>query len=223
MKRYDWSKERLEEAINHSFTYCDVLRYLNIPLQGNNASTLKRKIKEYNLDISHFTLKGKRTKKDYIKAEHYLCENSNIQTNKLKNKLLFEGIKEYKCECCGLENWLGKPIVLQLHHIDGNKNNNKLENLQLLCPNCHSQTDNYCGNANREKHICPDCGAEMSSTAIHCRKCSLKYQNRTRKLNITDDELLEEKKVLKTNMAIARKYSVSDSYISRRFRLLKTR
>ena len=221
MNRYDWNKEKLEEAIANSFNYCDVLRYLNIPLQGNNSCTLKHKIKEFNLDISHFTLKGNTRSREYIKAEYYLVENSTIQTDKLKKKLLHEGIKEAKCECCGLTEWLNKPIILQLHHVDGNKNNNKLENLQLLCPNCHSQTDNYCGNANKEKHLCPDCGTEISGRALHCKKCSLKYQHITRKLTITDEQLLAEKELLKTNIAIAKKYNVSDSYIARRIKQIK--
>ena len=68
------------------------------------------------------------------------------QICKIKGKLIREGLKENKCEICGLINeWNGKPLVLQLHHINGNHTDNRLENLQILCPNCHSQTDTYCG------------------------------------------------------------------------------
>ena len=67
----------------------------------------------------------------------------NYPTSKLNKRLIKEGYKEARCECCGLSEWLGKPIVLELHHIDGNRKNNKLENLKLLCPNCHSITDNF--------------------------------------------------------------------------------
>ena len=56
-----------------------------------------------------------------------------------------KAVRRGKCECCGLTEWLGEPINLEIHHIDGNHNNNELENIQLLCPNCHSYTDNYCG------------------------------------------------------------------------------
>lgn len=68
---------------------------------------------------------------------------SNYQSYKLKNKLIKAGLKENKCECCGITEWNNKPINFELHHIDGNRSNNSLSNLQILCPNCHSQTDNF--------------------------------------------------------------------------------
>lgn len=75
----------------------------------------------------------------------YLENSKDIQSNKVRLKLLKEGYKEHKCECCGQKEWLGQPIPLELHHIDGNRNNNSLENFQLLCPNCHAFTDSYRG------------------------------------------------------------------------------
>lgn len=70
-------------------------------------------------------------------------KHPEYQSFKLKNRLIKEGIKENKCECCGISEWNGKPLNLELHHIDGNSCNHLLDNLQLLCPNCHSQTDNF--------------------------------------------------------------------------------
>ena len=75
----------------------------------------------------------------------YLENSQDIQSNKVRIRLLEEGYKEHKCERCGLTTWLGQPIPLELHHIDGNKDNNTLENFQLLCPNCHAFTDSYRG------------------------------------------------------------------------------
>ena len=67
------------------------------------------------------------------------------QTFKLKNRLISEGIKENKCDKCNIKEWQGNPLNMQLEHKDGNPHNHKLENLEFLCPNCHSQTETYCG------------------------------------------------------------------------------
>lgn len=110
-----------------------------------------RKILEDNkVDISHFKeyepykpdgVKGK------LSIEEYLVKGSTISIPKLRERLLKEGLKEHKCENpeCGLSEWHNLPIPLQLHHINGDRTDNRLENLQLLCPNCHALTDNYCG------------------------------------------------------------------------------
>ncbi len=82
---------------------------------------------------------------DYMSLEEYLRNSQDIQSNKVRIKLLREGYKEYKCENCGLTEWLGQPIPLELHHKDGNRNHNEIENYQLLCPNCHAFTDSYRG------------------------------------------------------------------------------
>ena len=76
--------------------------------------------------------------------EEYI-KSSKVQSNKLRRKLLREGLKEYKCECCNNTYWNGVPIPLEVHHKDGNKTNNELDNLQILCPNCHALTPTYRG------------------------------------------------------------------------------
>lgn len=91
---------------------------------------------------------GKGTTKarnDYMPLEQYLLKSADIQTNKVRVKLLREGYKEHRCEHCGLTTWLGNPIPLEVHHKDGNRHNNVLENYELLCPNCHAFTESYRG------------------------------------------------------------------------------
>lgn len=142
------SKEYLESLVKASTTFSQVLKVLGYHERGGRPwNNLKKRLEELNIDISHF--KGKahgtsQTKK--YELLDILCENSTYSNNRsLKNRLLKEGLKENKCEICGITEWLGNPISLQLHHINGVNNDNRLQNLQLLCPNCHSQTDNFAG------------------------------------------------------------------------------
>lgn len=75
------------------------------------------------------------------------------QTNKLRIRLINEGIKEEKCEQCGITNWNGKKLSFELEHKDGNSSNHKLENLEILCPNCHSQTPTYRGKNTKQRKL----------------------------------------------------------------------
>lgn len=89
--------------------------------------------------------KGYEKNREKMTLKEYLEQSKDIQSNKVRIKLLDEGLKEHKCECCGLTTWLNQPIPLELHHKDRNRYNNVLENFELLCPNCHAFTDSYRG------------------------------------------------------------------------------
>ena len=80
---------------------------------------------------------------DKIWCEELFKGTFTANAYRIKQHLIAAGLKEDKCDCCGISEWNGKPITIQCHHKDGNTKNNKLENLEFLCPNCHSQTDNY--------------------------------------------------------------------------------
>jgi 5-methylcytosine-specific restriction endonuclease McrA len=105
----------------------------------------------FNVDFSHFTNQGwnifghEKFGNSGESIDEYFSENSCHSTSNTRQRLLNNKLKEYKCEKCGLTKWNNSEITLQLHHINGNCYDNRLENLQLLCPNCHSQTENYCG------------------------------------------------------------------------------
>jgi 5-methylcytosine-specific restriction endonuclease McrA len=76
--------------------------------------------------------------------EELLIRGSVITSGKLRPRLINAGLKTARCEMCGLTDWRGKPIPLQLDHISGDHTDNRLENLRILCGNCHSQTDTWC-------------------------------------------------------------------------------
>jgi biotin operon repressor len=79
----------------------------------------------------------------------YLVTGRRVNRTHLKGRLLAAGLKENRCECCGIQDWLGKPLSMALHHVNGEGADNRLENLMMLCPNCHSQTENFSGRGRR--------------------------------------------------------------------------
>ena len=147
--RYSYSESDLREAVETSTSIRQVLQKLNVVPAGGNYATTKRRIEKLNIDTSHFTgqghLKGKVN--TYMKRpiEDYLSNTQTITSYRLKQRLIQEGFKQHKCEMCGITEWNGQPTPIELDHIDGNHYNNDIENLRVLCPNCHAQTDTYRG------------------------------------------------------------------------------
>lgn len=186
------SNEVFKMFVEESHTYADVCRKIGWKPQGGNYKYVKKYIKELNLDTSHFTMKGKinsGVKHNEKSVEEYLTTDSYIKTDRLKWKLFSNGLKQYKCEKCGNTQWNGDQISLQLHHINGDNTDNRLENLQVLCPNCHSQTDNFCGGNNRHDdegkvYHCRCCGVEMDRTKTGlCDECYKKMVNGELEIN----------------------------------------
>ena len=152
MSKRKWSNDDLKKAVETSFSYREVIQKLNLIPAGGNYRTIQEKVKELNLDISHFTGKawnqGERYRpiREKQPLDEILVKDSTFKTTfHLKERLFEEGLKEKVCECCGRSEWLGQPIPLELHHINGAKSDLRIENLQILCPNCHAMTDNYRG------------------------------------------------------------------------------
>ena len=139
------NKQELEQIVKKSFSYADVCRALEISPRGGNYARVKELIKD--LDISHFNKgpwnKGRKTKSvpyQMVPIQQILIENSpHTGSSKLRIRLIKEGLKESKCEICGCTE------SLELHHINGNHQDNRLENLQILCANCHRKTNNFRG------------------------------------------------------------------------------
>lgn len=133
------------ELISNSSCISDVLRTLGYSTNGNSWGNkiVKERMEKLSLTFKKQNQNYYGKDQTRLSMSEILTKDSGYSRSRLKERLVEEGLKEYKCECCGLTEWMGKPISLQLHHINGINNDNRLENLQLLCPNCHSQTENF--------------------------------------------------------------------------------
>lgn len=142
------TKEQIEILVRDSFTYAELQKKLGYNAKGGNVyKKLKSIITKYEIDVSHFKGKSHGTSNNAkLRLEEILIENSTYgNLRSLKSRLLKENKMVYSCVECGIDDWNGKKLTLQLDHINGINNDNRLENLRLLCPNCHSQTKTFGG------------------------------------------------------------------------------
>lgn len=137
----------IEEAIRLTDTMAKAAAMINMPFM-----TFKRKATKLGLYTPNQGAKGRKkpwdTKNNSTKiplAEILEGLHPQYQSNKLRVRLIQEGVKLHKCECCGNNEWMGQPISLEVDHINGVSNDHRLENLKILCPNCHAQTETYRG------------------------------------------------------------------------------
>lgn len=203
---------------------------------GSMAIIVKDRINKLNISTDH--LKGRTAKKSSnskYTLDEILVENSPYENIwSLKKKLIANGLLNYACEVCGnTGEWCGKPLVLQLHHKNGNHRDHRLNNLCFLCPNCHTQTDTF-SNRNSEKylmqlkpkkirvvkelHKCKICGITISSKAQYCKKCSARLRAPiVRRFEIDRDTL---KGLIRNTpfTTIAKQFGVSDQAIRKRCR-----
>lgn len=156
MIRIKYTKELLEENVKDCYSFAELCRRLGLKPEGSNPKTLRKKMDEFGIDYSHFTGQAwnKNPNNPVYRGKYLpkLCEHSSLSSANVKELVYKLGLKENKCEICGITEWQGKPIICELHHINGDSNDNRIENLQILCPNCHSQTDNF-RSRNRSKKV----------------------------------------------------------------------
>ena len=167
MRRVGYSVDDVRQAVADNKSVAGVLRQLELRPIGGNYRTIRRLISDNEIDTSHFTGQGWNVglafkPKNGFSDQDIFVENSSYKCSWRLREHYKRTTGIIKCEKCGLDSWQGEQIPLEIHHINGINTDNRLENLQLLCPNCHALTNYYRGRARMS--------ARSERDDVECRK-----------------------------------------------------
>ena len=218
-----YTKEEFIEAWNSSNSKAKVLEKLGLNKSGTAYSIMKRIAEELGLDDGHLIYTFEGVRKEYELKEILIKNSPYSNTTNLRIKLIKNGLKEAKCEGCGLTDWLGEEPPLSLDHINGDNKDNRIENLRILCLNCHGKTDTWCGKnkirktangsypgENLKKYFCA-CGKQIQKKNLACRECTNRELMDSSKYPPVD-EILDEVRS-SSYEAVGREYGVSGNAI----------
>lgn len=232
MPRYSESEAR--QAVAECRSYAQVLRRLGLRPAGGNHALLRRYVDEvWQIPTPHFDGGASARRRPAAPAKplkEILVRNSSYSRGKLKDRLYGEGVKKRKCEMCGQgEMWHGRWMSLILDHVNGVPDDNRLENLRIVCPNCAATLDTHCGRKNRKQRPtreCNRCGREFLAKCSGQRYCShacgtrwdrshLRGRPRPggRKVQRPPYEHLMAEIAMTSYVAVGRKYGVSDNAV----------
>lgn len=179
-----WTDEQLVAVVSSASSRSEVLRELGLKILPGNYATINRAIRRLDLDVSHFQPRryAGRSPVNKMKLVDVLVKGSTYtNTSRLKKRLIAEGLLKNVCAVCGQEPvWNGKPLVLILDHINGVRNDNRLENLRIICRHCDSQLETFAGRNVKDKrqYRCVDCGKRLVAKRVtgRCRLCLSVYR-----------------------------------------------
>ena len=221
-------REELAHLVLDSQSFSEVMRRIGFATTGTSVTTLKQRIEDEKLDHSHFKglafNKGRTWKcRTLTPLSKVLVRNSTYSRGNLKRRLLEDGLLENCCanpDCPLASNWdgswVGEPLVLVLDHINGARDDNRLSNLRLLCPNCNSQTDTFAGRGLKQHYYCCDCGKPIGRKSKRCMSCAGVdvWQRKGRKVkNRPSEEVLWQQIMELGYCGTGRLYGVSDNAV----------
>ena len=224
-------KNALEEIVLKSKSISEVLRNLGFKVfTGSTFYNLKSRLQKDNIDFSHIPSIGKgnpfiRTvlTKEEVISKWFRILNVRPRSQILKHYIFKFNLLDNKCCICANAGvWLGKPISIQLDHINGDGLDNRLENLRLLCPNCHSQTETFCGRKNRKNrkkqkiYLCPDCSVIYGGKGKRCRRCANKNIPHRPKIIWPSKDELEKLAMEKPMVKIAQELGIGGTCLRKK-------
>lgn len=216
-----YSKKEFTDIWLSSDTISSVITKLGFNNRSSGSyKSIKKAAESLGLDTNHMS--GRAHGTSGIKSdEEFFVENSSSRSVNVKERALTKGLLKNLCYICGIgPEWNSKALNLQIDHINGDPTDNRIPNLRMLCPNCHSQTETFCGKNNRKSYVskrrkltkCSDCGIKVYKESKKCVECTNKY----RSLNIPNREtLLKDFKNNQNFSYVGRKYKVSPTTVRR--------
>jgi hypothetical protein len=171
-----YTEQQAREAVAASYSYAEALRRLGMCERGGSWKILKKWVGIWGIPTGHFdprrgpaeAARGRATP-----LEELLVVGSTMGSAKLKERLYAAGLKERRCELCGQgEEWQGRRMSLVLDHVNGERHDNRLANLRVVCPNCNATLDTHCGRKLRVARDCRHCGRAFFPYEQRQRFCS---------------------------------------------------
>ena len=203
----------IQRKLNESKSFREFLLKIGSSSNGSGSyKSIKNQLIKLGVLIPKFNYENKNVIGEKLSDDEVFIENSTYSRQRLKERIIKSNLIDYKCEECGNEGeWNGKKLSLHLEHKNGVNDDNRLENLTFLCPNCHSQTETYSGKKKKvkEKKKCK-CGREIFKTSKMCLECN---SIKNRKSERPKVEILKEEVSNFGYKAVGRKYGVSDNTI----------
>lgn len=218
-----FTRTELEHAVTSSSSFSEALRKLKLCTTGGNHQTIKKYCQSWGISTEHFLSQSERIRLQQlptkaIPLDQVLVENSTYSRSRLKERLFKEGLKKPVCELCGQdESWHGKKMSLILDHKNGVRDDCRLSNLRIVCPNCEATLPTHCGK--RSKGHCQNCQQQIPAGKKYCsHACYVSSNNnrphpeRRKAKRPPYKKLLKEIKELGFS-ATGRKYGVSDNAV----------
>ena len=242
-RKLPFSEAEAREAIAHARCWAEAARFLGYRVAGGNVQTVMKHAARWKISTDHYDpravileglKRGRHRSGRRIPISEILVPDSTYSRSNLKERLYKEGLKERACELCGQgEDWCGRKMSLILDHINGVGNDNRIENLRIVCANCAATLETHCGRNLPRERCCPGCGASFAPRNLRHRYCTLRCFNstkthgpnrfattargrpriKTRKVERPPFEQLLAEIEQTSYLAVGRKYGVSDNAV----------
>lgn len=211
-----FNEKEVNVAVKNSNSLRQTLHKLGIAVGGSNSKLLREFIIKFEIKIDHFKFMHTRKVGEKSSDDEYFAKNTIRNGSHTKKRLILDHDFIEECGECDLgTEWNGKPISLQVDHIDGDHHNNEVNNLRFLCPNCHSQCETFGSKRNkgtRRVYKC-ECGKEITTKASKCSSCE--NSARTYKSKCPPKEELERLIWEIPTTKIAKRFGVSDKAVEK--------